>query len=70
MAVSVVFTPTSVRFVTMRAIFEQQLELGSTPIEKIQLDPKSRDDMPAVLRGIQHIYMDRDTRTQIFAILD
>ena len=53
----------------MRAIFEQQLELGSTPIEKIQLDPKSRDDMPAVLRGLQHIYMDRSARKQLFAIL-
>ena len=46
------------------------MELGPTPIEKIRLDPKSRDDMPAVLHGLQRIHMDRETRNRIFAILE
>ena len=68
--ITAIFTPTFARFITMRAIFEQQLELGPMPIEKIRLDPKSRDDIPAVLRGLQHIHMTRDIRMQLVAILE
>ena len=39
--ITAVFTPTFVRFIAMRAIFEQQLELGSTPIAHIIHDQAS-----------------------------
>ena len=53
----------------MRAIFETQFELGHTPIGEISFDPRSRDDIPAVLRGLQDIFTHRGTRERVFAIL-
>ncbi len=44
----------------MRAIFEPQFELGHTPIGEISFDARSRDDIPAVLRGLQDIFTHRD----------
>ncbi len=40
----------------MRTIINQQKQLGEVPIANIQFDPKSRDDIPQILRGLQHIY--------------
>ena len=51
----------------MRAIFEPPFALGHTPIGEITLDPRSRDDIPAVLRGLQDRFTHRSTR--VFAIL-
>ena len=53
----------------MRAVFEPQFELGHTPIGDISLDPRSRDDIPSVLRGLQDLFTHRRTREQVFAIL-
>ena len=53
----------------MRAIFEPQFELGHTPIEEISFDARSRDDIPAVLRGLQDIFTHQKTRERVFAIL-
>ena len=47
-----------------------QLELGETPIENIKFNPKSRDDIPAVLIGLQHIYSDPRTRQKLFSLLE
>ena len=33
----------------MRQVIEQQMELGQTPIDKIDIDVNSRDDIPATL---------------------
>ncbi len=46
----------------MRAIFEPPFALGHTPIREITLDPRSRDDIPAVLRGLQDRFTHRSTR--------
>ncbi len=39
----------------MRKVINPQMQLGELPIAAIQLDPKSRDDIPQILRGLQHI---------------
>ena len=54
----------------MRKIIDQQLKLGEQSIGSIQLDPKSRDDIPHILRGLQFIYITRDLRERVFSILE
>ena len=49
---------------------KQQIRLGEVPIEKIQLDLKSRDDIPVVLRGLQAVYGDLRMRKQLFELLE
>ena len=49
---------------------KQQIRLGEVPVEKIRLDLKSRDDIPAVLRGLQALYCDPRTRKQRFELLE
>jgi IS5 family transposase len=53
----------------MRQIIDPQLQLGEQDISAIRLDPKSRDDIPQLLRGLQHIYVTAELREQVFAIL-
>ena len=40
----------------MRNVINPQLMLDEVDIGAIRLDPKSRDDIPQLLRGLQHIY--------------
>ena len=54
----------------MRHARNPQMELGEVRIEDIKLDLKSRDDIPALLLGLQHLYGDDDTRTRLFALLE
>ena len=37
--------------------FEHDLRLGETPIGELRIDVRSRDDIPALLLGLQHLYM-------------
>ncbi|MFQ5630995.1 MAG: ISNCY family transposase, partial [bacterium] len=53
----------------MRKRFEVQYELGATPIEKLEIPSKSRDEMPAVLRALQYIYATPELNQQVFDIL-
>ena len=53
----------------MRKVIEAQLQLGEEDIAAIQLNPKSRDDIPKILRGLQHLYTTPDVREQVFAVL-
>ena len=53
----------------MRAILNQQKQLGEVEIVSIQFDPKSRDDIPQILRGLQHIYTNHPLRKKVFEIL-
>ena len=46
----------------MRKVIDPRRPLGSVPIEDIELDVKSRDDIPAILIGLQAIYKDEATR--------
>jgi IS5 family transposase len=54
----------------MRSIVHPQLSLGETDISNVQLDVKSRDAIPQILRGLQYLYKDLDLRRQMFAILE
>jgi hypothetical protein len=53
----------------MRNVIEPQRALGQAAIADIVLNPKSRDDIPPILRGLQHRYVDPEWRQRVFAIL-
>ena len=54
----------------MRKVIEPQLALGQIDIAAIVFNPKSRDDIPQILRGLQHLYLDPELRQRVFAILE
>ena len=54
----------------MREVHRSQLQLGEVAIDKVWINPKSRDDIPAVLKGLQHIWCDEVSREQLYALLD
>ena len=54
----------------MRQVIAPQLQFGEQDIGAIVLDPKSRDDIPQLLRGLQHIYTTPELRARVFAILE
>jgi hypothetical protein len=54
----------------MREVIEPQMQIGEQDIGAIWLDPKSRDDIPQLLRGLQYIYTTPEVRERIFAILE
>ena len=53
----------------MRKIENSQMGFGEAAIGEIDIDAKSRDEIPALLRGIQHIYTNRQIREKIFSLL-
>lgn len=54
----------------MRYVENPQLVLGEDKIARIQFDPRSRDDIPQLLMGLQHLYLAPSLREQVFAILE
>ena len=44
------------------------MQFGQVAIGDIWLDPKSRDDIPAVLKGLQYLYTER--RDELFGLWD
>ena len=54
----------------MRQTHSLQLRVGQTPIEKIQLDLHSRDDMTKILLGLQFIYGQIEIRERVFSYLE
>ncbi|MFT5317555.1 MAG: hypothetical protein ACI8RA_000804 [Chlamydiales bacterium] len=50
----------------MRQSLEQQMVFGEVDISKVQISTKSRDDIPQVLLGLQHIYQKQSLRDQVF----
>jgi hypothetical protein len=53
----------------MRHVESPQMDLGQLPIDQIKINLKSRDDIPALLLGLQHIYTTPDLRERVFEIL-
>jgi len=53
----------------MRTTTKLQLQLGELDIANIRLDPRSRDDIPQLLRGLQYLYTDKTLRAEIFEVL-
>lgn len=54
----------------MRNCFQIQYELGVARIEHLKIPTKSRDEMPAILRALQHIFITPELNEKIFALLD
>jgi hypothetical protein len=54
----------------MRVVQNTQMHIGEVDVSKIVLDPKSRDDIPKILRGLQHLYQDLSTRAKLFQLLE
>ena len=52
----------------MREVQRRQMQFGQVAIGDIWLDPKSRDDIPAVLKGLQYLYTDK--RVELFGLLE
>jgi len=53
----------------MRTVLSPQMSLGEIDISKVKLNPKSRDDIPAILLGLQHIYTTPTLHESVFTIL-
>ena len=53
----------------MRQVIDPQLQFGEQDISAIKLDPRSRDDIPRILCGLQYIYITPEVRERVFAIL-
>ncbi len=53
----------------MRSVLKPQMSLGEMAIGKIKLNPKSRDDIPAILAGLQYIYITPALHDAVFTIL-
>ena len=54
----------------MRRRFEVQLALGKTPIERVTIPLKSRDELPPILAALQWIFQTPEINEQIFAVLE
>ena len=53
----------------MRKVQNLQMKLGEKSIKDIKIDLKSRDDIPKLLLGLQHIYITPEIREEVFQIL-
>jgi hypothetical protein len=54
----------------MRHHFQTQPDLQITPIEKIRLPLKSRDELPPILAGLQWLWMHPTLKPEILALLE
>ena len=54
----------------MRNVFPPQINIGQRHIADIQIDISSRDDIPVILLGLQHIFTTEPLRDAVFKILE
>ena len=54
----------------MRPRFQQQTTLGITPIHEVKFPVHSRDELPAVLMALQHIFITAELNEKVFALLE
>lgn len=54
----------------MRQKVDNQLKFGQVDIAEITFNPKSRDDIPKLLKGLQYIFTQSEVRESIFQILE
>ena len=54
----------------MRQIHEPQLQFGQVPIEELRFVTDSRDDTPAILRGLQQLYCTPSVYRPVMALLE
>jgi hypothetical protein len=54
----------------MRVVQNVQMQIGEVDVSKVKFDLKSRDDIPKILRGLQHLYLDLGLRAKLFELLE
>ncbi len=54
----------------MRKIIENQLKFDQVDISSIELELRFQDEIPQLLTGMQAIDANRETRNNVFAILE
>jgi len=54
----------------MRVTQNQQMLIGEVDVSNITFNLRSRDDIPKILRGLQHLYTTETLRENIFALLE
>ena len=50
----------------MRKVKEQQMKFGEVDIATVEFDLRSRDEIPKLLMGLQHIYCTPEIREEVF----
>ena len=53
----------------MRVVQHPQMSIGEVDVSRITFDARSRDDIPKILRGLQHLYTDTSLRAAVFELL-
>jgi IS5 family transposase len=56
--------------IPMRYLYQAQPDLQLTPIEKIRLPLKSRDELPAILAALQWLWMHPTLKAEILALIE
>jgi len=54
----------------MRVVQNVQMQIGEVDVSKVKFDLKSRDDIPKILRGLQHLYTTVPLRSKLFELLE
>jgi hypothetical protein len=54
----------------VRKIIDKQIKIGEVDISEITFNTKSRDEMVKTLKGLQHLYIHEEIRTQLFDFLE
>ena len=54
----------------MRKKIEPQKKLGAISIAEVKLPLKSRDELPPILKALQHIYATPELKEEVFRILE
>ena len=53
----------------MRKEYEFQQTFGNVDISQIKTDPKSRDEIDKIVRGLQFIFITKEIREEVFKLL-
>ena len=53
----------------MRKVMDDQFKIGQVAIADIDLDIRSRDEIPKLLMGLKGMYCDTEIRNELFAVL-
>ena len=64
------FHITKLRGIAMRIVKKTQCHFGEVNIAEIDLSARSRDDIPAILKGLQYIYTTDEAKEKVFHALE
>lgn len=53
----------------MRLVQNTQMQIGEVDVSQVKFSLKSRDDIPKILRGLQHLYTNEVLRKKVFDLL-